>query len=101
MNAVAVQLEEFVAPVFAPSVHVSPAVFPNVNERLVEPTGILKTGVVADGTKERPEMVDGHTPAPPPSRSPFAASSDEDDSVVVAVKQGIPPEFTVPATVSG
>lgn len=44
---------------------------------------------------------DAQAPAPPPLISVFAAIVAEDDSCVPEVKQGIPPEFTVPLTVNG
>jgi len=40
-------------------------------------------------------------PAPPPLMRTFAAIAAEDDSCVPELKQGIPPEFTVPLTVKG
>lgn len=45
--------------------------------------------------------VEGHTPAPPPTMRALAARAADDASFVVEVKQGMPPEFTVPLTVTG
>src|SRR6266852_1743094 len=42
-----------------------------------------------------------HAPAPPPITILLAVSAALDASLVVLVKQGIPPELTVPDTVSG
>src|SRR5579863_8328959 len=43
----------------------------------------------------------GAPPAPPPSTIRLSASNAEDDSCVVELKYGIPPEVTVPETVKG
>ena len=43
----------------------------------------------------------GAPPAPPPFTRMFVLSIADDDSCVVELKYGIPPEVTVPATVTG
>ncbi len=43
----------------------------------------------------------GAPPAPPPMTTPYWVNAAEEDSCVVELKYGIPPEFTVPPTVSG
>jgi hypothetical protein len=43
----------------------------------------------------------GALPLPPPLIRTLAVSNPEEDSCVAELKYGIPPEVTVPATVSG
>ena len=48
-----------------------------------------------------PATVFGAVPAPPPSIGEPDAKRADDDSCVVELKYGTPPEVTVPATVTG